>query len=123
MDRSLAGWAHRWYIGARRVAHRTLRRVPVLDVAARGALRKLTHPIESKLAALALPPIVDVGGIRMGYEPADIRIVSRLVSGHYEPEVAACFRERIKPGATAVDCGAHVGWYTLNMARLVGAEG
>jgi FkbM family methyltransferase len=121
--RQLLKLVHLGYIGARRLTDRVLRKMPGVDLAVRGTLRRLTIPIESELAALALPPVVEIDGIRMAYEKADVRIVSRLVSGHYEPELRACIRARVDAGSTVVDCGAHVGWYALTMARLVGESG
>jgi FkbM family methyltransferase len=43
--------------------------------------------------------------------------------GSYEPEVRAEIKRWLRPGATAVDVGANVGWHALLMATLVGSEG
>ncbi len=43
--------------------------------------------------------------------------------GTYEPEVRRIFRTVLVPGGVAVDIGANVGWHTLLMASLVGANG
>jgi FkbM family methyltransferase len=43
--------------------------------------------------------------------------------GSYEPEVRAEIKQRLRPGATAVDVGANVGWHALLMATLVGPAG
>jgi FkbM family methyltransferase len=47
----------------------------------------------------------------------------RVLSGTYEPEQTRHFRELLRPGATVVDVGAHVGYYTLLAAELVGPRG
>jgi FkbM family methyltransferase len=46
-----------------------------------------------------------------------------VLFGRYEPEHTAIFVERIGHGATVVDVGAHVGYYTLLAARLTGGAG
>lgn len=43
--------------------------------------------------------------------------------GTYEPEVLAVLERELLLGMTAVDAGAHVGFFTLHMARLVGGSG
>lgn len=45
------------------------------------------------------------------------------VFGTYEPEVAAAIQNSLSPGALAIDVGAHIGYHTLLMARLVGPGG
>ncbi|HEY7603391.1 MAG TPA: FkbM family methyltransferase [Gaiellaceae bacterium] len=41
----------------------------------------------------------------------------------WEADEAALFRAQIKPAATVIDVGAHVGYYTLLAARAVGRRG
>jgi len=43
--------------------------------------------------------------------------------GTYEPEMQSALRELIKPGITVYDVGANVGYITLMMAKLTGAQG
>ena len=43
--------------------------------------------------------------------------------GSYEPELRSVIRTILPRGGIAIDIGANVGWHTLLMARLVGAEG
>lgn len=45
------------------------------------------------------------------------------VNEPYEPEVAAALVRLVRPGWICVDVGAHVGYFTLLLARLVGEEG
>jgi FkbM family methyltransferase len=47
----------------------------------------------------------------------------RVLSGRYEPEQTAQFLRWVKPGATVIDVGAHVGYYTLLASVLVGETG
>jgi len=46
-----------------------------------------------------------------------------MILGRYEPEVAEWFEQVVKPGMTVLDIGAHVGFYTLLAAELVGKTG
>lgn len=41
----------------------------------------------------------------------------------YEPRLTAFAKKVIKPGTTAVDVGAHIGYYTTLFAELVGPSG
>ena len=41
----------------------------------------------------------------------------------YEPEIRKIFKSHVKRGCTVVDIGAHIGYYTLLSAKLVGPEG
>jgi FkbM family methyltransferase len=43
--------------------------------------------------------------------------------GTYEPEVQTEIRRYLKPGGTAIDVGANVGWHTLLMAARAGSTG
>jgi FkbM family methyltransferase len=43
--------------------------------------------------------------------------------GTYEPYAVATLRERIQPGMVVYDVGAHIGYLTLVMSRLVGSTG
>ena len=47
--------------------------------------------------------------------------LAHVASGTYEPEYRQLFEAELRPGATVVDAGAHVGAYTLlGVARAVG---
>jgi len=43
--------------------------------------------------------------------------------GTYEPELQAALREFLRPGMTAYDVGANIGYITLMMAHNVGSQG
>lgn len=67
---------------------------------------------EAHLAHLGLSLAIDQGdGLGLHTNPV------------FEPEVAKALECHIKPGTTVVDAGAHIGYFTLQMARLVGEEG
>jgi FkbM family methyltransferase len=48
---------------------------------------------------------------------------SRFYPSAYEPEKHAFLRTSCEPGTLAIDVGAHLGLFTVVMARAVGAEG
>lgn len=47
----------------------------------------------------------------------------RVLGGTYEPQQTGLFVQRVKPGATVLDVGAHTGYYSLLAARLAGPTG
>ena len=49
--------------------------------------------------------------------------LARILLGSYEPEQTRLFAETIRPGATVLDVGANVGYYTLLSALLAGPSG
>jgi len=46
-----------------------------------------------------------------------------LSKENYEPFTTELFKRQLRPGMTVVDCGAHIGYYTLLAAKLVGTNG
>jgi FkbM family methyltransferase len=75
-------------------------------------------------AAPVVEVVPTVEGFRAHLDPADHAIGYALArSGSYEPGVTATVRALLKPGATFVDVGANIGWFSLLAASLVGPEG
>lgn len=48
---------------------------------------------------------------------------SRYLLGSHEPEVAGALASLVRPGMVVADVGAHYGYFTLLMAKLVGPGG
>ena len=46
-----------------------------------------------------------------------------MANGRYEPATTQLFHETLIPGMVVIDIGAHVGYYTLLAAKLVGPAG
>lgn len=46
-----------------------------------------------------------------------------FVYGSWEPEVVSCLIKNVSSGSVALDIGAHIGFYTLLLSKLVGSEG
>jgi FkbM family methyltransferase len=49
--------------------------------------------------------------------------ILRIIGGTYEPEQTRLFQDQVTAGATVLDVGAHVGYYTLLASVLVGPKG
>jgi FkbM family methyltransferase len=63
------------------------------------------------------------GNPRLFVDLSDHVIGLAIVRGRYEEEEVAFVRDRLRPGDTAVDAGAHIGFFTMQMAAMVGAAG
>jgi FkbM family methyltransferase len=63
-------------------------------------------------------------GFRIHVDPTDYAVGHTVArTGSYEPEVSATLREVLEKGATFVDIGANIGWFSLLGASLVGPAG
>lgn len=86
-----------------------------------------SSPIDSSLIALAArAPVVTVFGQLMAvHDPARDKYVtpSLAQAGCIEPFQTEIVLNEVRPGDTVVDVGAHIGYYTLILARLVGPKG
>ena len=61
--------------------------------------------------------------VRLFVDLADHVIGLNIVRGRYEPDEIAFVRSVLKPGDTAIDAGAHIGFFTMQMAAMVGSAG
>jgi FkbM family methyltransferase len=73
-------------------------------------------PSESQIFQLAAP----LEGHKMRLE---WRSSKAFVFGTYEREVISALQRIVKPGWTVFDIGAHIGYFTLLLAKLVGPQG
>ena len=80
----------------------------------KGIVRKITSPHDEG-------PF-EILGSKMWIDPSSPSAID-MVYGTYEHDTVQVFQKLVKPGMTVVDIGAHVGFYTLIAARLVGANG
>lgn len=55
--------------------------------------------------------------------PASRGKILRIINGTYEREQTRLFVQHVRPGATVLDVGAHVGYYTVLSAVLAGPSG
>lgn len=63
------------------------------------------------------------GGMTIRLGPSSASSGIYLNDGFSDRDTANLFVESLRPGMVAIDCGAHIGEYTLLMAALVGPEG
>lgn len=63
-----------------------------------------------------------VGGLPLVGDGTD-HTHRKMLGGSYEPSIAGIAREVLRPGDLVVDVGAHIGWFSVLAAGLVGAEG
>lgn len=77
------------------------------------------------LVRYAAPNPVVSKGNRLFYRPdEDLSVILPILFyGSYEPETTQVFGDLICPGMTVVNLGAHIGYYTLLAASLVGPSG
>jgi FkbM family methyltransferase len=62
-------------------------------------------------------------GINMELDGRDLVTQTILMNGMWEAQETAFLNNNLKPGDVFVDVGAHVGYYTLLAAKLVGETG
>lgn len=105
------------------------------------AFSRMEQPLD-RLGVTAMPPVARaISYARLRWfaeiyagERVSLRLdglaltVPRAFTTHfvfrdYEPLTKRTFLQGIKPGMTVVDVGAHIGYFTLLAARLVGPEG
>jgi len=62
-------------------------------------------------------------GVRLFVDLSDHVIGLNIVRGRYETDEIRRVRSLLNPGDTAIDVGAHIGFFTMQMAAAVGATG
>lgn len=87
-------------------------------------LRKIVRFAAWKAGDALTALLSRVTGFRVPDEPLQPFIHNLpMLLGTYERETLAVMRQVVKPGMTVVDAGAHAGYYTVALSKLVGAEG
>jgi FkbM family methyltransferase len=85
------------------------------------AYRSFSWPLAKGLGTEAVVSVA--GGSRMLVRTDDAIGRVLAISGLWEPNVTAAFRQRLAPGDVCVDVGAHVGYFSLLASKLVGDTG
>ncbi|MCC7418448.1 MAG: FkbM family methyltransferase [Acidobacteria bacterium] len=62
-------------------------------------------------------------GVRLFLDLSDHVIGLNILRGRYEQDEIALVASLLKPGDRAIDVGAHIGFFTMQMAAMVGEEG
>ncbi|MBI4484723.1 MAG: FkbM family methyltransferase, partial [Acidobacteria bacterium] len=62
-------------------------------------------------------------GVRLFIDLSDHVIGLNILRGTYEQDEVALVRHLLRPGDAAIDVGGHIGFFTMQMAAVVGPEG
>ena len=79
------------------------------------------HTNDKTLVIKELPHVP--GRVRLFLDLSDHAIGLNILRGHYEEEEIRYVASVLGPGDTALDLGAHIGFFTVQMAALVGPTG
>jgi FkbM family methyltransferase len=85
------------------------------------AYRSFSWPLAKRLGTEAVVAVA--GGSRMLVRTDDAIGRVLAISGVWEPNVTAAFRQRLAAGDVCVDVGAHMGYFSLLASKLVGDIG
>jgi len=115
-----------FYLYGRRVVQTVVNKTPFLDSSIGVVLRKLEKkyiPVQ-EMAGISGNGWVDVHGFRLYYRPEDAGVVTPIrLYGDYEPETTQEVMHILKPGMGFLDLGAHIGFFSLLAAKIVGNTG
>ena len=68
--------------------------------------------------------IKEIGdGLRLWIDLSDHAIGLNILRGRYELNELDFIRRTVRPGQHVVDCGAHIGYFAMHLARIVGPSG
>lgn len=62
-------------------------------------------------------------GVKMELDPYDLVSRTILQTGRWEPQSVQAMTEHLSPNGTFIDVGAHIGYYSLKAAGVVGPNG
>jgi FkbM family methyltransferase len=83
--------------------------------------RSLSWPLALRMHAETEVSVV--GGNKMLVHTDDLTDRALAVSGVWEPNITCAFKRSLMPADVCLDIGAHIGYYTLLAARVVGFRG
>ena len=99
-----------------------LRRWGWQDTSLRRMARKLKQFFEPLLAT-TLPNPVEVSGLAIYWLPSACWYIRNFIAGTFEENSVRIFKSLLRPGATVLDLGAHIGLYSLLAGQIAGSEG
>ncbi len=115
-----AGLAHKVFLKAAKIvplpAQRMLRTGPV------GKIMRFVLDLAAPAGRYEVLP-VSSGILKGAMLEVDVRKQREMVAGTYESKVQNVLAEHLADGDVAFDVGAHLGFFTLLLARLVREEG
>ena len=108
-------------IGPKLVGSRTtaeLRHHLITSAEFRGKNPDFAHMNDSTVVIKEIAP-----GVRLFIDLSDHVIGLNILRGQYEQDEIGFVRRTLSPGDSAVDAGGHIGFFTMQMAAMVGPEG
>lgn len=86
-------------------------------------LATFLHRLLNRLPVERFPVLACQGPLKGFRMRVDWTTQRSFIYGTWEPAVTQVLQAQVQPGMTVLDIGAHVGFYSLLLARLVGAQG
>lgn len=83
------------------------------------ALKQLAN----SLIKSAIPDCLETDEWKLLLDKDDVAMSGYLALGSYEPETIRIFKESLEEGATVVDIGTNIGYYTIIAGKKVGPKG
>ncbi len=71
----------------------------------------------------AIPDYLETNEWKLILDKDDVAMSGYLALGSYEPETIKIFKDLLKEGATVVDIGTNIGYYTVIAGKRVGPKG
>ena len=79
--------------------------------------------IANNLIKSAIPDCLETDEWKLILDKDDVAMSGYLALGSYEPKTVKLFANSIKDGATVVDIGTNIGYYTIIVGKKVGQKG
>ena len=81
------------------------------------ARRELTKEMPAEIS------VAELSEFKIYFDLNDSAVGKFVRDNNYEPEVAAVFRNLLRPGMSVLDIGANIGYFTMLSASIVGPSG
>jgi FkbM family methyltransferase len=131
LSRDTVAWAYRILLDREPESEEVL----LPKMRAYGTTRELRHDMvtsdeyqeknrdfaQSNERNLVIKEIAD--GLRLWLDLSDHAIGLNILRGRYELNELDFIRRTVRPGQHVVDCGAHIGYFAMHLAALVGPAG
>lgn len=92
------------------------------DTPIRKMARKLNRVFEL-LVITTIPNPARVSGLTIYWSPLAFPLLRNFMAGMMEEGTFRVLKKLLRPGGTFIDIGAHIGWYSLYAAKIVGPKG
>jgi|SRR5690554_91355 len=126
MRKELGGLIAQTYVGIRRKVRAIVTANSTLD---RLVARRLVKIDVLLRRTGVLDPLLETGiynfnGLKLHSNPNRNELIASLVTnGSYEPETLEAIISTLQPGSNFVDLGAHIGFFALHAAQIIGESG